>query len=229
MEFLEKILQLDTSFFLFLNGFHNHFWDWVMILITRKEFWLPLYLTLIYFIIRRYKSKSLLIIAMLILLIVACDQLANLAKVLVARERPIYDESIKNIVHQVIRKGGRYGYFSAHAANTFGLFVFTSYLFKRFRYTITFLIWTLIISYSRIYIGVHFPLDVISGMLIGGILGYSFYKIVIFVDNRFFLAANPKIYKTRLKSRESKFIITIFYLLLLTIFLSVYILQKYYF
>ncbi len=116
MEFLEKILQLDSSFFLFLNGFHNHFWDWVMILITRKEFWVPLYLTLAYFIIRRYKNKSLLIFVMIILLIVACDQSSNLIKMLVARERPTYDESIKDIVHQVIGKGGRYGYFSAHAA-----------------------------------------------------------------------------------------------------------------
>ncbi|MCD6354854.1 MAG: phospholipid phosphatase, partial [Prolixibacteraceae bacterium] len=117
MEWLQKILELDKELFLFLNSFYNNFWDTVMLLITRKETWFPFYLVICLVFIKNYRSKSVLILLFLALSVVASDQISVLIKESVQRLRPVYCPEIENMVHNILRKGGLYGFVSSHAAN----------------------------------------------------------------------------------------------------------------
>lgn len=117
------------------------------------------------------------------LLILVTDQLSNFFKYGVQRLRPCYDTDVNGSMRQVKEFcGGKFGYFSAHAANSFAVaFFFTFLLRSKYRYIGVFLmVWAFIVAYSRVYIGVHFPLDVLTGGLIGLILGWLFAKLYIF-------------------------------------------------
>ncbi len=227
MEILQQILDWDKELFLYLNGFHNDFWDTVMLLITRKETWIPLYIIILWYIIREYRSKAILIIVAVALLILASDQLAGLLKITIQRLRPVHDTSIESMVHNVLRKGGLYGFVSAHAANSVAILVFTSRVFKRQSYYVLMLIWTLLFCYSRIYSGVHYPLDIIGGALLGWGVGVLIFKLLMFVENHFFFTRPPKIEKTTLQDRQVGTIWLVFGVLLLTAFIVSYLLHHY--
>ena len=107
MEWVQKILDFDTELFLYLNSFHNDFWDTMMLMATRKETWIPLYFIIVYYFIRNYRAKSILILIFLALTILASDQISVLIKETVQRMRPVYNPEIENLVHNVLRKGCR--------------------------------------------------------------------------------------------------------------------------
>lgn len=203
MEWFQKILEIDTELFLYLNSFHSDFWDTIMLLVTRKETWLPLYLILIFYFVKNYRSKSLLILLFLIITILASDQISVLIKETVQRLRPVYNPEIENLVHNVLRKGGKHGFVSSHATNSFAILVFTSRIFKNRSYWILMLGWAMLFSYSRIYSGVHYPSDILCGAILGWLLGYSLYKLMMFIENHFFIARSPKIEKTTLTKLQS--------------------------
>lgn len=122
------------------------------------------------------------------LLITVTDQLSNFFKYGVQRLRPCYDLEVNGIMRLVKNScGGKFGYFSAHAANATAVAFFFTYLLKsKFRYIGIFLmVWAFLVAYSRIYIGVHFPLDVLSGMVIGLIMSWLFAKLYIFAVHKF--------------------------------------------
>ena len=227
MEWLEYILDLDTRLFLVLNRLHYDFWDTVMLMITRKETWIPFFLMVIYQIIRNYRSKAMLIILFFALTILACDQISLLLKETLQRLRPVYNPEIEHLVHNVLRKGGKHGFVSAHAANSFGILVFVSSVLKNRRFTLLLLFWAIIFSYSRIYSGVHYPLDILGGAILGSAVGFLFYKLLMFVENHFFFARSPKIYRTRLENRENSLILMVFVVLVATMFIVVSILHHY--
>ena len=117
------------------------------------------------------------------LMITCTDQLANFFKYGIGRFRPCHDEEISGVMRLVKSYcGGKYGYFSAHAASSFALASFFTVLLKsKLKVLVLFLLlWALLVSYSRIYIGVHFPLDVLTGLTIGCFLGWVFAKLFIF-------------------------------------------------
>jgi undecaprenyl-diphosphatase len=174
MEWLQKILDTDTELFLYLNSFHNDFWDTIMLMVTRKETWIPFFLVVVYFFIRNYRSKSIVILLFMALTLLASDQLSVLIKDTVQRLRPVYNPAIEHLVHNVLRKGGQYGFVSSHAANSFAILVFTALIFKNRNYTLLLFFWALVFSYSRIYSGVHYPLDILGGAALGWFLGYFF-------------------------------------------------------
>jgi len=227
MEWFQKILDYDTQAFLFLNGFHNNFWDTVILMVTRKETWLPLYLVILYFFIKNYRSKSFLIILFLALTIVASDQLSVLIKETVQRLRPVYNPVIEHLVHNVLRKGGKHGFVSSHAANSFAILIFTSRIFKNRRYSWLILFWALLLCYSRIYSGVHYPLDLLGGAVLGWFLGVVFYKIMMFMENHFFITRPPKVEKTSLENRQAGIIVLVFSTLVTTVFIMTFILHYY--
>ena len=227
MEWFQKILDFDTQTFLFLNGFHNDFWDTIMLMVTRKETWLPLYAIITYFFIKDYRNKSFLIIIFLALTILTSDQLSVVIKETVQRLRPVYNPAIENVVHNVLRKGGMYGFVSSHAANTFAIFVFTSRIFKNRRYALLILFWALLLCYSRIYSGVHYPLDLIGGAILGWILGELFFRIMMFVESHFFIARAPKIENTILTNRQVGVIVLVFGVLVTTVLIMTSILHYY--
>jgi undecaprenyl-diphosphatase len=184
---LEFILDLDTKLFLFLNGLHSPFWDTIMWAISDKEFWYPFYGILILAMVWRYKWNTIAILLFIALLITLSDQLSVKAfKEVFERWRPSHNPQIKDLVHTVKGyRGGDFGFVSSHAANTFAMAFFTSKLFQNRYYSWFIFIWAALVSYSRIYLGVHYPLDIMGGALLGMLLGYLIFKLYILFGNNY--------------------------------------------
>ncbi len=178
---LEKLEQWDKDLFLLLNGAHNSFFDFLMPWISNKYVWIPLYLLLLYWMFKQNKGKELYILLSIGLMILISDQLASgILKPTIERLRPCYDPEISSQVHLLKGCGGQYGFASSHASNSFAIAFFCWLLLKdHLRYIWLLIPWAILIAYSRIYLGVHYPGDVIVGGLIGilsAILIYGIYK-----------------------------------------------------
>jgi undecaprenyl-diphosphatase len=218
MDWLQNILELDKEFFLYLNSFHNDFWDTIMLMITRKETWIPFYVVILFFIIKNYRLKALPIMFFLALTILLSDQLSGLLKESIQRFRPVHDPVIGPLVHNVLRKGSNFGFVSSHAANGFAIFIFTSRVFKNLNYRYLILFWAVLFAYSRIYSGVHYPLDIIGGAVLGWGIGELCFKLLMFFENRYLISRSPEIAKTKLYDTQSQTIILVFVVLMFTVF-----------
>lgn len=179
-ELAESLLPLERDFFLWLNNGHTSYMDVFMYIYSGKLIWLPL--VIVCFGVFVYKVKwqeAILIILAGVLLGTLCDQIsASVVKPFFERLRPTHHPDFMNYV-EIVRgyRGGRLGFVSAHAANGFGVVVFSSLLFRYKPYTITILLWALVTCYSRIYLGVHFVTDVIGGMILGAAIGLFTYYL----------------------------------------------------
>jgi undecaprenyl-diphosphatase len=182
---LDTLLKWDSQLFLFLNGLHSPFWDPIMLFASGKLSWVPLYLLLIYFIARKYGWKTLWWLLSITLLIVATDQVsAGIFKNTFQRLRPCHTPELQGLMHLVGKCGGKFGFISSHAANTFGVAVFLSFLFKNRWVTYSLLLWAAFVSYSRIYLGVHFPGDVLCGAIVGAGIGIAIWLPANFFINK---------------------------------------------
>lgn len=171
---IDFLIELDKKAFLFLNSLHNPFFDKIMWHISGKIEWVPLYLIILYYMIKTYRLKSIYFIVIIVLLITLTDQLSViLFKNTIKRLRPCHEPSIMNLVHVVNNHcGGMYGFISNHASNSFALAMYISSLFNKKIFKVLIFIWAIIVAYSRIYLGVHYPGDVIGGAIFGMLLAY---------------------------------------------------------
>ena len=191
---IEEILKLDSKLFLFLNNLGIPKFDtfWISLSMIEANILMYLFLIFLLFYTQKTRPKFLYIfylLSVIALMITITDQGANIFKDYFQRLRPCYDESIKDSLRLVKENcGGKYGFFSAHASNSFSLAIFFGLLFKnRIRYIIIItMIYALLISYSRIYLGVHFPIDIIVGSSFGICVGIIMYSFVYLKFLKFF-------------------------------------------
>ena len=174
---LDFILKYDKKAFLYLNSKHAPELDGIMWWISGNKSWIPLYIVMLFIIIyHEWPRRFIYTILFMAITVMLCDQLSALIKFLVERPRPTHDYEIANMVHIVNSyKGGAYGFVSSHAANCFGVAAFLSNWFKHYKWSILMFTWAIIVSYSRIYLGVHYPLDILCGAFIGTIIGIQCY------------------------------------------------------
>lgn len=226
---MEELKQIDQSLLLFLNSFHNGFWDKAVTLFTSIEIWIPFYMLIIYVIIKTYKKNSIYILIAIVLAIVVSDQFSGLIKNTVQRWRPTQDPVLGSLVHNVYNRGGAYGFFSAHAANSFTMAIITVRLFKNNIYTILIFTWAVLVSYTRIYIGLHYPGDILTGWIWGILSGLAFYQLMVFVQKRYFSSSIPEIKRTAV-SRENLIALVLFLVIYVsTILITIDRLTKYLF
>ena len=186
---LKELVHLDKELFLFLNMLGSEQWDGFWLVATDKWSSIPVYLILLILSFRNFGlKKTLLILISVGLMITVTDQLANFFKYGVQRLRPCYEEEFFNSMRLVKSScGGKFGFFSAHAANSFAVAYFFAVLLRaqiRYLPAIIFL-WAAIVTYSRIYIGVHYPLDIVTGICVGLLFGWLFGKLYIFALHKY--------------------------------------------
>ena len=142
--------------------------------ISNKVFWIPFYILLLLLVVRQFKKKALLIVLSIVVLITLSDQGSGLIKRSIARYRPCHNLNIQEHVHLINGCGGKFGFVSSHAANAFALASFLSVLLKgrAKNFTAFIFTWASVVSFSRIYSGVHYPADIVGGALLGCALGY---------------------------------------------------------
>jgi undecaprenyl-diphosphatase len=193
MNLLEQILTWDRNLFLFLNGLNSSFFDGFMWLVSSKIIYVPVLLAILIVILKDKRREFLFILLGLILTIVLCDQISGLFKSGFERWRPSREPMLEGLVHTVNGYlGGKYGFVSAHAANSFGFALFSSLIFRFKPYTIVIFSWALINAYSRIYLGVHYPLDIICGAILGIICALLLYLLLSYVK-KFYTGFSSKI------------------------------------
>ena len=186
---MEQLLQLDTSLFLWINSFHNDFWDQVMFFATQTLSSLPLYVFLIFLMFKELGWKVALMGLLFVTLVVTMADLGSvhLFKNTFERLRPSREPALEGLVHIVNEyRGGKFGFISSHATNTFATALFFSLLFKRRWMWMLMVSWAAFISYTRIYLGVHYPGDVLGGMIFGSLIGITVYHLFRFTRQKVF-------------------------------------------
>jgi undecaprenyl-diphosphatase len=174
---MDTILAWDRSLLLWLQQFNNTLWDFIMYWSTHKFTWIPLYVFLVYLIYRSQGKKVIYYLIAIAVMIFICDKTASaIFKPLFHRLRPCNDPVIGSDVHIVYGYCSQsYSFFSSHAANSFGFAVILTPIFTDKRIIILLYGWAFFHSYTRIYLGQHFPTDILAGMIFGSGVGYLVY------------------------------------------------------
>ncbi len=186
---IEWLKEIDKAIFLALNGSDSAFLNTIMDWASYKFTWIPLYAILLVYIIRQFRKRTILILVVIAGMITATDQASVLIKnKLVMRYRPCHNFELRDKIKMNGDCGGKFGFVSSHAANTFALAGFLFLLCRhRSKYLgIGMLAWAIFVSYSRIYNGVHFPLDIAGGAALGGIFSFLFMFVFKKLDMKLF-------------------------------------------
>jgi undecaprenyl-diphosphatase len=177
---MDTILQYDKELFLALNFDGGAFWDNLFWAVSGKLTWVPLYLLVLFLIYRRYGWRYTIVATLFIVAaVVLADQICNLFKSGIPKLRPTHNPDFEgkiSLVHGY--RGGLYGTVSAHAATVFAIMTVSVSLVRARWFTVMMIAWALLVCYSRIYIGAHYPLDILFGALTGFVLGVCAIKLL---------------------------------------------------
>lgn len=179
---LDKLILYDKELFEFLNGLGNEHWDTFWMMVTQQFNWIPLFALFLFLVFKAYGWKKGLIIMLIVAVLVTfSDQFANLIKHSFGRLRPNNDPSINGMI-RILKHPKSFSFVSGHAMTSFAV---TTYLFfllrKHFKFVVLIFIWPMLFAYSRIYLGVHFPMDILGGVFMGILIAILFYQITLFV------------------------------------------------
>ena len=191
---LEQLLHIDTEVLLAINGWHAPWADTLMWIISAKATWIPLYLLLIGLLVWRYRKPAMtsvkwlqrvpvcvVMIVVIGLAVGAADFIASgILKELVARPRPTRVPELEGVLHLVNGyKSGRYGFVSSHAANTMAVALLFSLIWRNKIATCGLMLWVAANCYSRMYLGVHYPLDILGGLMVGALVAVVVYAMLV--------------------------------------------------
>ena len=186
---MEEILELDREIFLELNSsFHNPWLDQLMMFLSTTTAWIPLYLFLLYLLNKSYGKQTWLILLAVALTILLADQItSSIMKPFFERLRPSHEPSLAERVYIVNQyRGGKFGFASSHAANTFGIATLMWLVLKAYRPWISLLfLWAVFVGYTRIYLGVHYPGDILAGYLVGSICAFAAFLLLMMLKTFF--------------------------------------------
>ena len=183
----DTLLHIDTDLFRLINiQGSNAFFDILMPFFRNKYFWIPFYIFLLGLLVQQYKKRSWIIIAGVAVVIGLSDFTSSeLIKKSVQRERPCQDELLSSYSNILVRCGTGYSMTSSHATNHMALAVFLFWAlgqrFKKIRWPL--ILWAILVGYAQIYVGVHYPGDVLAGFVLGGIIGFCVYKVVHYFNS----------------------------------------------
>lgn len=221
-EFVEGLLPMERDLFFALNGSNSLFLDNMMWTISGRFIWIPLFLFILFlFFYRTQRKEAILVTLFFILVFVLTDQVSSsFFKPFFERFRPTHHPDFMNMVDIVNGyKGGRYGFISGHATNSFGLAVFLSLVFKNRLLIFSALLWATVNSYTRIYLGVHFISDILAGMIVGTLIALLLYAIYASLRKSIVHPPSPR-RKSAYGKKEGTLLAAfiVLYLIIITIF-----------
>ncbi len=184
---LEKIISIDKQLLVFLNSLGSTSYDSFWLFVTSQANWTPFFLLLLYLVHKKLGAKQTLIVVLFVsILLTINNTITELFKATFERLRPCNDPQIKDIIRN-IKPSSSYSFFSGHSSNTMAVFVFLYSIFKKqYKYFSLVILWPFVFAYSRIYLGLHFPTDILCGYLCGIIMGYLAFKLYQAVQKKYF-------------------------------------------